>query len=103
MDWAQITKDMRKIRAENEVLVALRRGATTITVQAMRIEAAGGRASRLQSEAARAANQAFYILGEPDMNIMIDDRLNFQTVLLKVVFVQPLRTAFTIAEAVAVE
>jgi len=94
---------MRKIRARNEVSLAIRRGDATLTAQLMRIEYAGVRGFRLQSDAAREAQQAVFILGEPDMNIAIDDRLNYGGVLFRVVFVQPNRLAATIAEAIAVE
>jgi len=103
MNWEQIADDLRAVRAENEVEVQLRRGETTITAQPMRIEMAGGRASRLQSDAAREARLAAFILGEPDMNIAVDDRLTHSEVLLRVVFIQPNRLAATIAEAVVVE
>lgn len=102
-NWTQAQADMRAIRADNEVSVALRRDATTLSAQSMRIEYAGTRGFRLQSDAARSANQAVFILGEPDMNIAIDDRLNYGGVLFRVVFIQPNRLACTIAEAVAVE
>lgn len=102
-NWTQAQADMRAIRADNEVSVALRRDAITLSAQSMRIEYAGTRGFRLQSDAARSANQAVFILGEPDMNIAIDDRLNYGGVLFRVVFIQPNRLACTIAEAVAVE
>lgn len=103
IDWSSIADDMRKIRAENEVSLVIRRGASSLTAQAMRIELAGGRGFKLQSDAARAAQTAMFVLGEPDMNIAVDDRLTYQGILLQVVFIQPNRLAFTIAEAVAVE
>jgi len=102
-DWAQAQADMRAIRADNEVSVALRRDATTLAAQLMRIEYAGVRGFRLQSDAARQANQAVFILGEPDMNVALDDRLTYGGVLFKVVFIQPNRLACTIAEAIAIE
>ncbi len=104
-DWTAAQADMRAIRADNEVSVAIRRGESSLTAQLMRIEYAGGstRGFRLQSDAAREANQAVFILGEPDMNIAIDDRLTYGSILFRVVFVQPNRLACTIAEAVAVE
>jgi hypothetical protein len=102
-DWTQAQKDMRAIRADNEVSVALRRDATTLTAQLMRIEYAGVRGFRLQSDAARQANQAVFILGEPDMNVALDDRLTYGGILFKVIFIQPNRLACTIAEAVAIE
>lgn len=94
---------LRIIRGRNEVELQLRRGETALTAQPMRIELAGGRAFRLQSDAARAAQQPMFILGEHDMNIAIDDRLTYNGILMKVVFIQPNRLAGTIAEAVAVE
>jgi hypothetical protein len=94
---------MRKIRARNEISLAIRRGDSTLSAQDMRIEYAGTRGFRLQSDAARQAQQAVFILGEPDMDIAIDDRLTYGGVLFKVVFVQPNKLAATIAEAIAVQ
>lgn len=103
MNWTQMQNDLRAVRAENEVSVAIRRGAATLSAQSMRIEYAGARGFRLQSDAARQAQQAVFILGEPDMDIAIDDRLTYGGVLFQVVFVQPNRLAATIAEAIAVQ
>lgn len=100
--WDEMANDLRAIRAENEVSLAIRRGDTSITAQDMRIEYAGSRGFRLQSDAARQAAQAVFILGEPDMDIAVDDRLTYDGVLFQVVFVQPNRLAATIAEAVAI-
>jgi len=94
---------MRVIRARNEVSLAIRRGETTLTAQPMRIEYAGLRAYRLQSDAAREAQQAMFILGEPDMDIQPEDRLTYDGKSIRVVFVQPNRLAATIAEAIAVK
>lgn len=94
---------LRIIRARNEVELQIRRGVTTLTPQPMRIEYAGSRGTKLQSDAARAAQQAVFILGEFDMDIAVDDRLTYNEILLQVVFIQPNRIGGTIAEAVAVE
>jgi len=102
MDWDAIANDLRAVRAENEVSVAIRRGETTLSAQDMRIEYAGSRGFRLQSDAARQAAQAVFILGEPDMDIEVDDRLTYGGILYQVVFVQPNRLAATIAEAIAI-
>jgi hypothetical protein len=102
-NWPAAQADMRAIRKDNEVSLAIRRNETTLTAQLMRIEIAGPRGWALQSDAARQAQQAAFILGEPDMDIAIGDRLNHANILFKVVFVQPNRLACTIAEAVAVE
>jgi hypothetical protein len=102
MDWTRVANDLRRVRAENEVSVALRRGETTLDAQSMRIEYAGARGFRLQSDAARQGQQAVFILGEPDMDIAADDRLTYGGVLFQVVFVQPNRLAATMAEAIAI-
>jgi hypothetical protein len=103
INWEQIKAHLRVVRADNEVSSVIRRGSTDLAAQSMRIEYAGSRGWRLQSEAARAAQQAVFILGEYDMDIQVDDRLTYGGVLFRVVFVQPNRLAATIAEAVAVE
>lgn len=94
---------LRKIRGRNEVSLAIRRDSSTLSAQLMRIEYAGARGSRLQSDAARAATQAVFILGEYDMNIQPEDRLTYDGHLIKVVFIQVNRIAGTIAEGIVEE
>lgn len=94
---------LRKIRARNEVSLAIRRGNTDLPAQLMRIEYAGLRGARLQSDAARAATQACFILGEPDMDIQTEDRITHQGHLIKVVFIQLNRQFGTIAEGIIEE
>jgi hypothetical protein len=91
---------LRAIRARNEVSLAIRRGASTLTTQSMRIEMAGLKAYRLQSDAARASLQAVVILGEHNMDIKVDDRLTHEGHLIKVVFIQLNRQFGTIAEGI---
>lgn len=91
---------MRIIRERNEVSLAIRRGTSTLAAQLMRIEYAGSRGFKLQSDAAREAQQAVFILGEPDMDIQRDDRLTYNGHLIRVVFVQLNRLAATIAEGI---
>lgn len=91
---------LRKIRARNEVSLVIRRGNTSLPAQDMRIEYAGSRGARLQSDAARAATQACFILGEHDMDIQPEDRLTHEGHVIKVVFIQLNRQFGTIAEGV---
>lgn len=94
---------LRKIRARNEVSLQIRRGDETLDAQPMRIEGTGLKGYRLQSDAARVAQSAMYILGEHDMDIAVDDRITYNGILIRVVYIQPNRLAGTIAEAVAVQ
>lgn len=103
MNWAKIEKDMRKIRAENEVSIVLRRAGAALTAQSMRVEITGTRGFQVQSDAAREARQAVVVLGEKDMDIKREDRFTINGLVYRVVFIQPNRQACTLAEAVLVE
>lgn len=94
---------LRKIRARNEVSLVIRRGASSLSAQLMRIEYAGARGFKLQSDAARSAQQAVFILGEHDMDIQKEDRLTHDGKLIRVVFIQLNRLFATIAEGVVEE
>lgn len=94
---------MRKIRRRNEVSLVIRRGESMLTAQLMRIEYAGARGFKLQSDAARSAQQTVFILGEHDLDIKKEDRLTYDGKLIRVVFIQLNRIAGTIAEAVVEE
>ncbi len=91
---------LRAIRARKEVSLVIRRASGTLAAQDMRIEMAGSRGARLQSDAARAATQAVFILGEHDMDIQPEDRLTYEGHLIKVVFIQLNREFGTIAEGI---
>jgi hypothetical protein len=103
MNFTAMQAQLRAIRAENEESITLRRGDITLAAQDMRIEYAGRQSARMQSDAARQAQQAVVILGEPDMDIAVEDRLTYDGRRIKVVFVQPNRLAATIAEGVVEE
>lgn len=103
MNWESMRHDLRRIRAENEIELVLRRGGSTLASQPARVEFVNSRGFRVQSDAAREARQAVVILGEYNMDIKTEDRFNHGDVLYRVVFIQPNRVAGTIAEAVAVE
>jgi hypothetical protein len=103
MNWTAAREQLRTVRGENEQSIVIRRGETPLAAQDMRVEMAGGRASRLQSAAAQEARQAAFVLMEYDADVEKDDRFNWNGLLLRVIFVQPNRLAATIAEAVVVE
>lgn len=91
---------LRAIRKRNEVSLQIRRGNTTLDAQSMRVESAGLKAYQLQSDAARSAKQAVVILGEPDMDIRVDDRITHEGHFIKVVFIQLNWQVGTIAEGI---
>ena len=95
--------DLTAIRLQNESSIALRRNNSTLSAQSMRVEIAGTRAFRLQSDAARESRQAVFILAAKDADIQNEDRFTLDGQVYRVVFVQPNKTAATIAEAIVVE
>ena len=103
MNWTQMEKDLTEIRLENESSVALRRGKSTLAAQSMRVEIAGSRGFRVQSDAARESRQAVVILAAKTADIEIEDRFTLGGSVYRVAFVQPNRQAATIAEAVVVQ
>lgn len=103
MNWTQIEKDMNAIRLANESSLTLRRGSSSLSAQSARVEIAGSRGFRVQSDAAREHRQAVVILGAAAMDIALEDRFTLNDLLYRVVFIQPGREACTIAEAVVVE
>jgi hypothetical protein len=102
MNWTKIADDLRKVRAENEIALTVRRGDEELEEQPARVEYVNTRGFRVQSDAAREARQAVVVLGEPDMDVAVEDRFTHEAVLYRVVFIQPNRLAATLAEAVAV-
>lgn len=101
-DWERMRTLAAAVRADRTVTVDIRRGATTLDPQDVRIEAVG-RGSRLQSDAARESNAAVVVFGAIDLDIAVEDRLTVNEVLYRVVFVSANRDIDTQAEAVAVQ
>jgi hypothetical protein len=101
-DWLRIKAEMAQVRTDRSVPVEFRRGDLTLDAQEVRIEAVN-RSFRLQSDAAREARVAVVVFGEPDMDVMVDDRFTEADVLYKIVFIAVNRDVDTQAEAVAIE
>ena len=100
--WLRMQDIARKIRRDRSFNVEFRRGDLTLDAQEVRIEAVN-RSFRLQSDAAREARVAVVVFGEPDMDVMVDDRFTEADVLYKIVFIAVNRDVDTQAEAVAIE
>lgn len=101
-DWTSARADMAAIIDDNPTTAALRRASGSTASQTFRLEIAGSRGMKLQSDAARQATQAAFILGAYDMDIAVGDRVTVNGILFEVVFIQPNRLAATIAEAIVV-
>lgn len=98
-DWAQLQSDLEAMRSDNAVSVALRRGATTLAAQEMRIAQAGRQAARLALGELEASILEMTILGDASLDIEPGDRLTVDGVLFEVTTVAHNRRAGTRARA----
>lgn len=99
-DWTAMTADLAAVRGDNPLSIVIRRGATTLTAQTVRLARAGGSGQRAQGAASQEARGRVLVAGPPTLNIQPDDRFNdAQGVLYRVVLVRPNRRASTVAEA----
>jgi len=103
-DLAEMQVDMLDIRSDRAESITVRRGATTLAAQIVRIARLGGGNARRDTGAMEVSTQAVVVLGAVDLDIQKDDRFNDTAGNLYVVdFVRPNRTVATMAEARLVE
>lgn len=113
-DWAAMAADLAGVRGDNPVNITIRRGATTLAAQEVRIAGAGGRASGTRVSSAGGAmtvesRARVVVLGGLRLNIRVGDRFSVgetyggTPLLYRVALVRPNREAGIIAEAELVE
>ena len=90
-DWTAMAADLAEIRADNEVSVALRRGATTLAAQNVRIAQAGRQAAQLATGELEAALIEATVLGGTTLDIAPGDRFTVAGILYEVTAVAPNR------------
>lgn len=103
--WTQIAADVEKLIAENPASITIRRGASTLSAQTVRLEMAGRKSpAEPRSDGASQAENEMTILGEAGLDIRRFDRFNDGNgVLYEVTFVHPNRNACVQARARVVE
>jgi hypothetical protein len=102
-DWTAMTADLALVRGDNPVSITLRRGATTVaaqTVRVARMNSAGGAAGGNRSEEYRGR---VVILGATTLDIQVQDRFTIAAAVYRVTIVRPNRRAGVMAEAEMVE
>lgn len=103
-DLAQMQADLAAVRGDREETITIRRGATTLDGQAVRIARAGGSGSVRESGEAQESGSRVVVMGGVDLDIEPGDRFNDAGgVLYQVVLVRPNRAASVVAEAEVVE
>ncbi len=101
-DITQIIGDLAAVRQDNETLIAIRRGDTTLPPQPVRITRMGA-AQQKDTTGAQEARQRVLVLGSLTFDVAVGDRFNTATELYQVIFIRPNRLAAVIAEAEAIE
>jgi len=103
-DWTRIANDLAELRQDNETIITIRRGSTTLAAQTARIARQGSVAGVKDSEGGQTVRGRVVVLGSTTFDVQPGDRFNDANgTLYQVVFVRPNRRAAVIAEAEAVE
>jgi hypothetical protein len=82
--------------------IVLRRGDTSLTAQTFRVERLS-KNQQIRGEASRERRADGVLMGAVNANIAVDDRFNADGLLWRVSFVQPNRSAATIAEVQVIQ
>jgi len=99
-DIASMQADLLAVRADREEDVVIRRGATTLASQSVRIARSGMVAQRADGGNSEQWSQRVVVLGAVALDIATGDRFNDEAGrLYEVDFVRPNRAAATMAEA----
>ena len=101
-DWAAMSTDLQAVRDDNAVSIIIRRGATTLAAQTVRV-AGVTTGRRADSDGGNQAVGAVTVLGAAALDIQVVDRFTVAGILYEVEYVHPNRRAKTQARAKVVE
>lgn len=103
MDWPQAAADLAAVRGDNAQSISLRRGATTLDAQSVRIARMGGGSVEQDGQTRASKGRVVLLLGI-DGDVQPGDRFNDSAgILYEVVIVRPNRRAAVVAEAEVVQ
>ena len=101
-DLTRMRSDLAAIISDNDVDIVVRRGATTLDAQTVRI-ARTGSGSKTDSPGGQESKGKIIVVGDTGFDIKVDDRFTDNGILYRVVFVRPHRLIGVFAEAEAVQ
>lgn len=102
-DWLMMQADQLAVRDMNPVSITIRRGATTLDPQTVRVARAGYGARQASSAGAEQPSTVVVVVGAVELNIQAVDRFTWAGALYEVMLVRPNRRAATVAEAQVVQ
>jgi hypothetical protein len=101
-DLEQMQADLQAVRDNRPVSITIRRATATLAAQTVRVGRVGA-GSGLNSGNTREARGSIIVLGDPDLDIQVDDRFNTGGRLYRVSYVRLNRDSHTLAEGELIE
>jgi hypothetical protein len=102
-DWTAMAADLALVRGDNPVSIVLRRGATTVAAQTVRVARINSAAGAARGNGSEEFRGRAVILGSTTLDIQVQDRFTLAGVVYRVTIVRPNRRAGVVAEAELVE
>lgn len=102
-DNTELAAALSEVRADNATSITIRRGATTLAAQSVRIAQAGRQAAREATGELEAAMLEMTILGATNLDIALADRFTVSGLLYEVMAIAPNKAAGVRARARVVE
>ena len=104
-DFAKMQADLLEVRNDNALSISIRRGATTLAPQTVRIARAGSASGQtVDVGTLEEQQQRVVVMGSVSLDIRTGDRFNdAASVLYEVVAVRPNRRAAVMAEATVIQ
>lgn len=102
-DRAAMRADLLAVRDDNPVNIALRRGATTLAPQTVRIAKMQSQSQRKGADGIVHSEQRVIVHGALTLNVQLGDRFTVDGDLHEVDFIRPNRVAAIVAEARVIE
>lgn len=102
-DWTAMAADLAAVRGDNAVSITLRRGATTVAAQSVRIARITSRGASVGGNRTEEYRARVVILGSTSFDVQVEDRFTYDSILYRVVMVRPNQRAAVVAEAEMVE
>ncbi len=102
-DWAAMRADMLAIRGDNPVSIVIRRGATTLAAQTVRVAGRKFRADTFDSAGGEQTVGTATLLGDTSLDIQVSDRFTVGGVLYEVHFIEGNRLAGVRAQLRVIE
>jgi hypothetical protein len=101
-DWTRMQADLAAVRGDNPVSITIRRGATTLAAQTVRVARTNSQGAMSAGDKSDEHRGKVVILGGTTLDIAPEDRFTVAGILYRVIVVRPNKKAAVVAEAESV-